>query len=88
MVLLDDERLKQGFKSEIKVLLLGSSNIFQYQTSEHEAEDGGDVGKRTVYLRFRGAPFVVQQRRVARTVLRLGTHTLFRAAGGVMPSVL
>ena len=46
------------------------------------------MGEGAVDLCLRRAPFVVQQVGIARTILGFGTHTLLRAAGGVMSFVL
>ena len=61
--------------------------ILNDQSSQHKSEDGSDVSQGAVDLCLRGAPFVIQQVRVARARLRFGTHTLLSTTGGVMAFV-
>ena len=62
--------------------------MLYHQSSQHKAEDGGDVRQGAIDLRFRRAPLVIQQVGIARTVLGFGTHALLGAASGIVTFVL
>ena len=46
-------------------------DVVDYEAGEGHAEDGGYVDGGAVYLSFGGAPVVIQESRIAKTVLHL-----------------
>ena len=62
-------------------------DIINHKPGNGHSEYGRDVNRRTIDLRLRGTPLVVQQVRIAWPVLSLRAYTLLRAAAMAMPSV-
>lgn len=62
-------------------------DIINHKPGNGHSEYGRDVDRRAIDLRLRGTPLVVQQVRIPRPILSLGTHTFLRAAALAVPSV-
>ena len=76
--------IKKGSAEATSFLVDG---VLKDKTCQHKAEDGCDMSQGAVDLRFRRAPFMVQEIWIAGTVLGFGTHALLCATGGIVPHV-